>query len=55
MSLLVEPETTREDIVLALANVNALAKRCPSHFVAEHAKWHAEIDNLLTELQSRPA
>lgn len=51
MSLLTDPETTREDIAEALAHVNLLAKRAPSHF-ADKAKWHAEIDALLTKWQA---
>lgn len=55
MSLLTDDETTRADIAVALAYVNASAKRCPSHFMAEHAKWHEEINHLLTDWEKAPA
>jgi len=54
MSLIVEPETTREELTEAIASVNALAKRCPAHFVTEHAKWHDEINRLLDKLETAP-
>jgi hypothetical protein len=54
MSLIVEPETTREQLTEAIANVNALAKRTPAHFADEHAKWHRQIDLLLTQLEATP-
>lgn len=53
MSVLADAETTRDEIAVALAFVNASAKRCPSHF-PEHAKWHDELNNLLTEWQAAP-
>lgn len=52
MSLIVEPETTRDELAEAIASVNALAKRTPSHFTAEHAKWHDEINRLLDKLET---
>lgn len=54
MSLLLEPETSRADIEEALDHVNSLAKRCPAHFEAEWAKWHEQINQLLTDWQAAP-
>lgn len=52
MSLIVEPETTRDELAEAIASVNALAKRTPAHFTVEWAKWHRELDNLLDKWQT---
>jgi hypothetical protein len=50
MSLLLEPDTTRDELIEALANLNRVAKRIPSHYVDAKAKAHADIDDLLTIL-----
>ena len=50
MSLLLEPDTTRDELIEALANLNQKAKRIPSHFRDQHAKAHEDINDVLTIL-----